>query len=152
MEEPVAPWWARPLIRVTVLLAVLAGVASYGVLGLIHSARSSGPSDCWVGPVPRMLKLNAATVAEAVAVTGIKSLAAARNPEMQGLQQPLSAWSDRYPMTDPAAISPSTTVGAGYEIRWRSPKQGNQAADLFVFANANDAGLWVREAASTRCR
>ena len=99
-----------------------------------------------------MLKLSAAGVAKAVAATGVKQLAAGGTSDMQGLQQPMAAWTDGYPTTDPTGVPSTTVESAGYEIRWWSPKQDNQVADLFVFANANDAGLWVREAASTRCR
>ena len=49
---------------------------------------------------------------------------------------------------------PSVTgpAAAGYEIRWWSPQNVHEVADLFVFPTARDAARYVRQAASLRCR
>lgn len=41
------PWWARPAIRLPILLAILAGVAWYGVPRIVHeTAGAAQPPQC----------------------------------------------------------------------------------------------------------
>jgi hypothetical protein len=87
-----------------------------------------------------------------VAAAGLRPLAGAGRLDIEGAQDPMSAWSDQYPSNasphDPFLVP----ALAGYEIRWWSPEGVHEGADLFVFPTAGDATHYVRQATAIRCR
>lgn len=139
----------RPPVRLLVLFVVLAGVAAYGVPKIVSdvSAAPASASSC-ATPPPTTRE----TLAQLARLTArLRPLLAGRAVEVQGLQEPAGMWTDQ-PPTGPPRLSGSTTVDAGYEIRWWADDQDHLALDVFHFNSARAASRFVSEAASTRCR
>lgn len=141
------------------LLAVLAGVALYGVPKIAQavSGMAVGPdtatgAGCQLPPVRSPLKWSLAQLDDAVTASGLKSLAGDGTADVQGRQEPNAAWSDAYPVEQHSSDPSITLTNAGYELRWWSSRRDHQAADLFVFRSAADAARYARRGASTRCR
>lgn len=147
------PWWGKAHVRLIVLLALLAGVAAYGVPRIVH--RFNGASDIvpcvavHIGTQPlwSLAKLNAV-----VSASGLPALVGDGTVDDRGLQVPDAAWTDRYPMPKSSPDPAITPSGGGYEIRWWSLDNDHQGADLFAFSTASDAARYVRTAATTNCR
>lgn len=142
------------------LLAILTGVAAYGVpriagyvSGTPSSLGATGGSACRVPPGESpLLKWSLAQLDTAVATRGLRSLMDGGTADIQGLQEPTAAWSDGDP-ADVHSPDPSITpADAGFELRWWSRRRDHQAADLFVFPSPDDAARYVSQAASPRCR
>jgi hypothetical protein len=142
---------ARTPVRLIVLLGLLVAVAAYGIPTIIHKASASNTSGCSTGAVPVTLR-SSLTGVESTLAGGLKSLVRPGSVDVQGLQEPTSAWSDVPPSAPSAASSAPDNVDAGYEIRWWSIEQDHQAVDEFVFGGSREASLYVRQAASVRCR
>jgi hypothetical protein len=61
-----------------------------------------------------------------------------------------NAWSDNEPLAP--GLSPIAPRPAGYEMRWWSPSGDDIVADVWQFADAAGAGVFIQRALSTRCR
>jgi hypothetical protein len=149
------PWWGSAPARLVVLLALLAVVAAYGahrLLGGDPGRASAASATCFSTSAHPLARWSAAKVEHTVAGAGLRWLVGAGRLDMEGLQDPMSAWSDQYP-SDASPHDPFLVPAlAGYEIRWWSPQGVHESADLFVFATDRQAARYVREATSPRCR
>src|SRR5207302_10368535 len=115
-----------------VLLAVLAGVAAYGVPRIARELTGTGPAaTCVLAPAPSLVKWSLAQVDEAVRASGLKSLIGDGTTDLEGLQDPSCAWADGYPTGEHSPDPNITPADAGYEVRWWSEgNRDHQAADI----------------------
>jgi hypothetical protein len=140
---------ARAPVRLLVLLALLGAVAALGVPKIIDEVSASGIPGCSLGRVPQQIQLTPANVERAVRASGLPLLVGSGSLDVEGFQPASATWLDVPP---PSAQSNGEPFVGGYEIRWWSPDQDHQGADLFIFRSERDAARYVRKAASTGCR
>jgi hypothetical protein len=123
-----------------------------GADSLLTGEAGRAAAICFPSPAHPPARWSPAEVEHLVAGVGIRPLAGAGRLDIEGPQDPMSAWSDQYP-SDASPRDPFLVPAlAGYEVRWWSPVGVHEGADLFVFATAADAARYVRRATSTRCR
>jgi hypothetical protein len=133
------------------VLCLVGALGAYGAVALAGRS-GSGVSECSDRTVPVAASSSVAELTSIVVGSGLQSLARAGTADVQGLQDPGSAWSDAFPSTPFRELRPSAVVSAGYEIRWWGADEDHQAVDVFLFHGAGDARRFVHAAASPRCR
>ena len=138
----------RPPVRLAFLLVVLAAVAAYGVPRIIRGGGGGSAHGCWAGTPPPVAKVTPATLGRVVGASGADQLIGEGFPDVEGLAEPMQAWTDSIPSVLPTGA----VVDGGYEIRWWSDQDDHQSVDVFVFSTAAEARAYVRMAAQTRCR
>lgn len=155
-DDAAAPWWARAPARLAFLLAVLAGVAAYGVPRIIAnaSAGTSPPGTSARPCSPVVPSLAKATIPEiertADYYAGLYALLGRGRLDVWGLQEPSAAWADNPPGS--VSLPHLVLVDAGFEMRWWSPAGDHLGASLFAFPDSRSAEEYVSEASSSRCR
>src|SRR6185312_11811708 len=94
-EEPT--WWVSGPTRLIVLLALLAVVAALGAHRFLGGTTSRAAAGCYPTSAHPPARWSSAAVERVVAAAGLRSLIAGGSLDIEGPQDPMSAWSDQYP-------------------------------------------------------
>ena len=73
-------------------------------------------------------------------------------PYEKGIATSDRVWSDNSPIPLSSMGKSATSPPAGYEIRWWVQRRNDIAADVFEFATAEQANVFLTRTTSTRCR
>lgn len=138
-------------LRLGVLVGIACGLAAYLALGTGRTA--NGPTigalcaSTLATPVREVPPRQLGTLREAVARVLPERLGRLYE---EGTVISLDAWRDSDPSA-PAVVATALRPAA-YEMRWWAPNNDDVVADVFSFATSRQAGRFIGQAASVRCR